>query len=874
MSSPGNPLPKALTKTEWILHKGLLLSTRTPESKKQEQLKKVDVNATFQGRTALHEACDAKSTEPNPNIVRFLLQHRAAPTLVDPQSEATALTIAVAGNQTAIVQVLLEEKVDVNAGGSLAPLYIAAVIRKIAIVKLLLKFNASVDIRTPRAETPLYGVVDRSFDVIAQAKVQGYSLQHLEALEQEFYQVFKILLEAGAHTGAKTSDNFSPFFHFVRSAEKQYNKYIKATVQLFFRHGARIDEVNGVGSTALSTAVRADNESLVMELLRGAKETKQNINAELKIIVLAEKTAGSQEDETASKDAQSATNPSSEVKAADTIVKGKEDEEAEEAKEKVQDKKPFVAPFDLRIYPRPPDHKLQEDIIISSYVLQQAVAFASDRIILALLEARADPKLVDSFGANPLHIACFLGRQKAIERITKQLNRVDGDLNAQNQQGLTCLHIVCHNGHDWLAKFLLQYREKLKINLSDHTGKTPLHRAAAGGHYKIVRLLLMYNTVVDVQDKDDGYTPLISAVDSGWSNVVEQLLEAGADPIASDDLSPLFIAIINGNKNIVKTLFLYFKKFFPSVYRKELNELMDYFFVLCEKIQESPKDISLKLKLFEIERNFTLGMAVTRNIIKFTDFLDKLDKIISTSRLHLQEMNVGPQQVEQTRTKFKRKHQTIAEELEESTRSEQAAITWFGGDYTASEPSFIAVDRAKNTFFHLAVPALQQQGCSENDLAVLQRIRLKFCAPNGESGIKRLTLSTPFEIAVKINGKLQQARVTCELKTLVFLSRVLCFEISSDKGDAHGNLILGAIFVDGGLHGKNELDKLRQRWTKDKPLVIDLPPSQKYSHTVVAALTATGFLKASVAKPSGKDDTDRIGNTILDYLGAPRVHLG
>ena len=66
-------------------------------------------------------------------------------------------------------------------------------------------------------------------------------------------------------------------------------------------------------------------------------------------------------------------------------------------------------------------------------------------------------------------------------------------------------------------------------------GWTPLHYAATSGHGKIVELLLDSHAYIDAASPN-GSTPLMLASKYGTFDVVNQLLEAGADPSIKNDL--------------------------------------------------------------------------------------------------------------------------------------------------------------------------------------------------------------------------------------------------------------------------------------------------------------------------------------------------
>ena len=85
--------------------------------------------------------------------------------------------------------------------------------------------------------------------------------------------------------------------------------------------------------------------------------------------------------------------------------------------------------------------------------------------------------------------------------------------------------------------------------------RTPLHYAAKYGHIDVVQILL--DVGADCNKSDElGYTPLHYAAKYGHINVVQILLDGGADFNKSDELgyTPLQMAEYKGNQDVVKML--------------------------------------------------------------------------------------------------------------------------------------------------------------------------------------------------------------------------------------------------------------------------------------------------------------------------------
>ena len=72
------------------------------------------------------------------------------------------------------------------------------------------------------------------------------------------------------------------------------------------------------------------------------------------------------------------------------------------------------------------------------------------------------------------------------------------------------------------------------MNEQDYVGWTPLHEAANFGHLEIVNYLLDYGADIDHRG-DAGITPLIDAASCGHVQMMRLLIERGANKLYKDD---------------------------------------------------------------------------------------------------------------------------------------------------------------------------------------------------------------------------------------------------------------------------------------------------------------------------------------------------
>eukprot|EP00164_Ancoracysta_twista_P005271 GFYU01007213.1.p1 GENE.GFYU01007213.1~~GFYU01007213.1.p1 ORF type:complete len:297 (+),score=57.57 GFYU01007213.1:135-1025(+) len=134
------------------------------------------------------------------------------------------------------------------------------------------------------------------------------------------------------------------------------------------------------------------------------------------------------------------------------------------------------------------------------------------------------------------------------------------DPSVRDSFGRTCLHVAAKHGVVDVAKKLLD--EDVFPDPEDNDANTPLHVACSESKPDIAALLLKHNDIVkiDSQTATDGKTPLLLAVEENCVEAAKLLLEAGASPhipTKSVKRYPLHIAIQTGNINLIELLMDY-----------------------------------------------------------------------------------------------------------------------------------------------------------------------------------------------------------------------------------------------------------------------------------------------------------------------------
>ncbi|KAJ3079873.1 hypothetical protein HDU99_009899, partial [Rhizoclosmatium hyalinum] len=162
---------------------------------------------------------------------------------------------------------------------------------------------------------------------------------------------------------------------------------------------------------------------------------------------------------------------------------------------------------------------------------------------------------VDDLGRNVVHFAAVCegtGPLKLIMERGFDIKTVDGSK-------MSPLLLAAKYGRDENVKIILEATGG-NTQAADSTflpsGYTALHFAAGLGHVNVVQTLLDAGATLDLIDKNGKLTPLMHACRTGQTEVVNLLLEKGADIFASDNMgrTPLIHAAKNGCFDIVVKL--------------------------------------------------------------------------------------------------------------------------------------------------------------------------------------------------------------------------------------------------------------------------------------------------------------------------------
>ena len=125
------------------------------------------------------------------------------------------------------------------------------------------------------------------------------------------------------------------------------------------------------------------------------------------------------------------------------------------------------------------------------------------------------------------------------------------DPNSTDKQGNTLLMIAAVQGHEALAKLLID--RKADVARRSPAGDSALMLASLKGHLGIVKLLVEHRAPISYST---GWAPLHYAAFEGRTEVVRYLLEKGAekDALAPNGYSALLLAMRNGHMEAAREL--------------------------------------------------------------------------------------------------------------------------------------------------------------------------------------------------------------------------------------------------------------------------------------------------------------------------------
>lgn len=152
----------------------------------------------------------------------------------------------------------------------------------------------------------------------------------------------------------------------------------------------------------------------------------------------------------------------------------------------------------------------------------------NDSVTEKALKDGANASLQSPTGSCPLHAAALRGSASVIKTLVKFKARVD----QVDSDGYTPLMVAALNGNTVAIKTLLTSNADPKLTRLD-TGETALHMAMNGRNREVVQELLEAGANVNAQTTADQFTPLHYAAQFDAKNMTSVLL---SDPLCETEI--------------------------------------------------------------------------------------------------------------------------------------------------------------------------------------------------------------------------------------------------------------------------------------------------------------------------------------------------
>jgi ankyrin repeat protein len=178
-------------------------------------------------------------------------------------------------------------------------------------------------------------------------------------------------------------------------------------------------------------------------------------------------------------------------------------------------------------------------------------AYLEDADTTALLiRAGASVDTPNNYGVTPLALASANGNAAVIDRLLKGGANPNGAVRA----GETPLMLAARTGSADAVTLLLSAGAKVEAK-ETWNGQTALMWAAAAGQAPVVQVLIDHRADIHARS-NSGATPLLFAARRGDLAAVRALAAAGANVKAArpDGATPLLVAVINGHEDLVDFL--------------------------------------------------------------------------------------------------------------------------------------------------------------------------------------------------------------------------------------------------------------------------------------------------------------------------------
>ncbi len=205
--------------------------------------------------------------------------------------------------------------------------------------------------------------------------------------------------------------------------------------------------------------------------------------------------------------------------------------------------------------------------------LHAAAAAGNAEVVRVLIEAGANVDALDNSKHTPLHYAAEAGHAAVVKALAERgarhspihvaamLNhtamveaaiREGSDVNARDEHSATPLLWAVRGGDDTETAALL-IQERADVNAADRAGRSPIMEAASRRHRRMYNLLMAHGAVDNLLEEALKALLRMTTV-NGWAEEVDSLLANGAALTTGVEYTPLNFAAYNGFADVVQVL--------------------------------------------------------------------------------------------------------------------------------------------------------------------------------------------------------------------------------------------------------------------------------------------------------------------------------